>query len=393
MHSTSTRPHVHTSIRRSAPWALLLLVGAVLAYLYGEIDWAGRFAGVDLRHYRLMAQAAPGLSADRPQPFAFRIGGPWLAGLLPLRDPAAFLALAVVASLGLLAAFYGYLRRVEGVAAGAAAVAGAVFALNPYLWGFNVFNPFQVGDTVGLLALVGAFWALERRHWGWLAVALALGALFRETALLALPAVAVRVLQRDRRDAGPAALAVLPAVGVFVALRLLVPHEGGLGLGEALVEYLTKVGRPTVWFRLLVGAFAPLSLFPLVFWPTARAFFRARLHYLVYGLAVLASCFFGGDNERLMQPAFLPFYAFVAVVVERHLGGRRWALALVLLCAWAASLHHLQARFPLPDQGVRLALLLGALAVATGVAVAVRMREGSEDTKIGRREEERRGRA
>ncbi len=353
--------------------AVVLAAVAALALLYGRIDYGGAFAGVDLRHYRAMAEAAPALDLARPQPFVYRVGGPWLAGVTPLADPHAFGLWALAASLALAAFFYGFVRRVEGVGPWAAALAVVLFALNPYWFGFTLFNPFQLGDLLGLLALLAAFGALAVRRWGLVALSIALGALCRESALLAVPAVLVAAAEGSmwRRELPRAVAAVAPAVAVFVGLRIEIEPAGD-ELLAALAIYGPKALDPETWFRLLVSSAAPLSFFPLVFWRATAAFFRERLHLLVYLGATVASCFFGHDQERLMAPAFVVLYAFVAVVLEQHFRRRPLAVGAVMAAGVVASLHHLTARYPLPSREVRVALVLAALALATAAALAVR---------------------
>jgi hypothetical protein len=296
--------------------------------------------------------------------------------VLPWSDPTSFRILAGIGSLALVALLYAYIRRVEGVGSWAAFVSSLFLALNPYLFGFNVFNYFQLGDLFALIALIGVFWALRAGRWVVLAILMAVGALCRESVLLAVPAVAVWVVQHGKAqtDGPKAAMAVLPAFVVFVMLRFAL-EGGGPGLLEAFLDEGRKAAVPATWFRILVGAFAPMSLLPLVFWSTTRTFLKERQYLAVYFVAVVASCFFGHDQERLMQPALIVFYPLLAVILHEHLSERASAIGLLLVCAWAASLHHISARYPLPSQDARIAIVLIALIVATAVAAVVRLRD------------------
>ncbi len=360
---------------RTAWGAATLAVVALALYLYGGIDYLGEYAGADLRHYRAMAEAAPGLADDRPRPFAYRIGAPWLAGVTPLPDPLAFRLWTVLASLTLAGALYAYLLRL--VRPRTAALTTVLFALNPYLFGFNAFDYFQLGDVLAHLVVLGSFWLLEERRWAALALVLGLGVCVREAAVLVVPVAFVWAAQQGalRRD-GPAlaGIAVL-AVGAFVGLRLVVEARGGYGLVEALLEEGRKASRPATWFRLLVNAWAPLSLLPLVFLGTARDFLRERLHLVALFGCVLVSAFFGHDQERLMQPAFAAVYPLMAVLIDRHLR-TLWVEGVLLGAGVLTSLHHVTARFPLPDRTTTAALHLAALALVTLAALAVRMGEG-----------------
>ena len=69
------------------PYFGILIVGAIALFLFGSIEYnAFRFSNFDLKHYRAMADVAPFLNTDIPQPFVYRILGPWLAGLFPTRE-------------------------------------------------------------------------------------------------------------------------------------------------------------------------------------------------------------------------------------------------------------------------------------------------------------------
>lgn len=86
----------------SSPHARLLAVvcftALILALLYGEIPFEREpYTQWDLVHYKAMAEAVPKLATDVPQPFCFRVLGPYLVGLLPLS--VGFYVLSIVTSL------------------------------------------------------------------------------------------------------------------------------------------------------------------------------------------------------------------------------------------------------------------------------------------------------
>ena len=341
-----------------------------MVWLYGTIDYLGEFAHVDLRHYRAMAQAAPGLS-DTPSPFAYRWLGPYAVGLLPVPDPLGFRLLTTSALVLLPVAFFGFLRRL-GLGASVAAFTAALLPFNPYVFGFPAFNPFQIGDALALVLIVLAFSALVDRRWLLYALALAVGVLAREPVLLVLPAGFVFLWERGtlRSDGLRCLVASLPALVVFLLLRVLLPADGP-GLLVLLVDHAVKASDPVTWYRLLVNAWAPLSFIPLVFFRTTRVFVRRHLYLVAFAVLVLASALFGGDQERLVAPAFITVYALVGYVLQRHMWTRLARIVLVL-AAVVTSLHHLTARFPLPSRTWTVVLSLAALAAVTAVALAVR---------------------
>lgn len=348
----------------------LLALALVMAWFYGTIDYLGLFADVDLKHYRAMAQAAPGL-ADVPRPFAHRLLGPYLVGLLPVPDAVGFRLLTTAGLIALTLLLYRFLVRL-GLTPSTAFFTSALLPFNPYVFGFPAFNPFQLGDVAVMALVVLAFLALLDRRWGLYALALALGAATREPALLAIPAAAVFLWERGtlRADVGRWLLASLPAIAVFFALRLAIPADGP-GFVFLLLDHVGKAAAPQTWYRLLVNAWAPLSLLPLVFFRTTRVFVRRHLFLVAFAALVLLSALFGGDQERLVAPAFIAVYALVGTLIERD-RWPGWARGVLIAAAALTSLHHLTARFPLPDRMWTIALSLLALAVATAVGLWVR---------------------
>ncbi len=348
----------------------LAVLSLVMAWLYGEIDYLGAFAGVDLRHYRALAHGA----ADVPRPFAHRLLGPSLVGLLPVPDPAGFRLLTTATLVALTLGLYGFGQRL-GLAPRGAALAAALVPFNPYVFGFPAFNAFQLNDALGMAFALAAFGALAKRHWVWYAVALALGAATREVALLVIPAALVFLWERDalRSDGIRWIAASSPAVLVFVGLRLLVPADGP-GFLLLLSDHVAKALDPVTWYRLLVNAWAPLGLLPLVFWRTTVDVARRHLFLVAFAGLVLGSALFGGDQERLVAPACVAVYPLVGRILE----DARWtrpALAVLFACAFVTSLHHLTARFPLPERTWTIALSLLALVVATAAGWAAKSRQ------------------
>lgn len=350
---------------------LLLLVTAGMIFLYGQIAYDRQpYASWDLYHYRQISAAAPAITAAVQPPFAFRLLGPYLAGLLPLPDVTAFYLLTIATALALVALTYGFLLA-WSLTPPVALLATLLFVFNKHLFGFNVWDFFALNDLLTLSALVGLLWTLQRQRWPLFALILALAAASRETVLIMLPVtLAFLVERRLLASHGRAAfLALLPGLAVFLALRLFVGHTGGLDLPAQLARAAPKLLLLETWLRLLGNAFLPLSLLPLIFWRSTLAFFRGQRYLLLYLALVLISAFFGVDNERLMAPAFIVFYLLIAVLIETHLVapvGLRWLLAGA---GFAASFQHLIGRFPLPSPWLTYALSLGATLCVTLAAL------------------------
>ena len=366
----------------SRPLVLALLVTALFVWLYGFIDTV-EHALSGMFYYIPMAEAAPGLDLAQPQPYVFRVLGPWLAGVLPVPVEAAFYGLAVAGSLALCALLYAACRAL-GVSDGASALTVALLAANPYLFGFNVYNAFHLGDLLTQLGLGAALLLLWRRRFAWMGLVLAITVLSREPAVLMGPVAFVFLWERGRlrEDGARLALALVPLAVLFVVPRLAFPAEGGMGLAEQLAEESQKALRPETWARLLVNAWVPVVAL-LAVWPReSAAWARRHLHLVALFALVLASAFFGTDQERLMQPAIWAVYPAVAAALDRHWRGRPLALTALGLSAVLTSLHHLSARFPLPDR--RLTAVLAAVALGLAIAAALGVRRAERRGGSGR---------
>ena len=356
--------------------ALALVAAAVFAWLYGFIDVVAH-AGSGMKYYVPMAEAAPGLDLTIAQPYVYRWLGPWLAGVLPLPVHDAFYALGFAAALALAGLAYVVFRAV-GASDRAAAVTVVLLAANPYLFGFNVYNPFHLDDTLTQIGLGVALLLLWRRRYVWLGAVLAVTVLTREPAILMVPVVGAFLWERGRlrADGARAALALVPLVVLFAAPRLLMPDTGagGMLLADQLAVESRKALRPETWARLLVNAWVPVVALPLVWAGESAVWARRHLHLVVLFVLVVASAFFGSDQERLVQPAIWAVYPLVAILIDRHWLGRPAALAVLGAAAVLASLHHLSARFPLPSRRLTMALAAAALVLALAASLWVRSR-------------------
>ena len=82
-----------------------------------------------------------------------------------------------------------------------------------------------------------------------------------------------------------------------------------------------------------------------------------------------------------MQPAIWAVYPAVAAVLDARWRRQPVAVGALLVAGALASLHHITARFPLPDRRLTAALAAIALALALGAALAVRLRERQGSSK------------
>jgi len=354
--------------------ALVLAVAALFVWLYGALDPVA-YAETGVMYYGPMAEVAPGLDLGQAQPYVFRWLGPWLAGVLPLPVPLAFYAWAALGSLAL-AALMVVVCRADGRTPRVAALTALLLVMNPYLFGFNVFNMYQLDDLLAQLGLGVALVLLWRRRFWAMGAVLALTVFAREAAVLMVPVAAVWWWETGRRrpDGVRLALALVPVVVLFVLPRVLLDPPG-LTLADAFHDASAAALAPGTWARLLVNAWVPVVAL-LAVWPgDTLAWARTHLHLVVLFALTAVSTFFGGDLERLMQPAIWTVYLAVAFVLDRRWHRQPVAVAVLLAAGALSSLHHITARFPLPDRRLTAVKAAVALALALGAALYVRWRE------------------
>ncbi len=359
---------------------ILCAAAAVMIFLYGSIDYRIEpYSGMDLAYYRAMSDAAPRLAQDVPRPFAYRLLGPYIAGLLPLADQHAFRLLTVLVSMMLPVVLYLFLLEF-GIARRAALFASILLLFNKHLFGMGVWNFFQLKDTISLLVIAGSLLAMLRGRWLLLCCLLLVGTLSGETALVMAPTLLVYLHERRIPSRGRAAAlaSLLPAIAAFVLIRRLVPATGGEDLAGAFLHYAPKLRFPGVWVGLLLNPFVPLTFLPLLYYRDALRFLGRNRYMAVYLLFVFAGALFGSNNERLMAPASIVFYAFIARTAERRWSEEPKILTLVAVCCLASSFHHVLGVYPLPARSVtRTVAILTTLLVTGASYLFSRSQEGS----------------
>lgn len=351
------------------------IVTCLMIYAYGGIEYDQHpYAGWDLAAYRAMAAAAPQLNPYVSSPFAYRLLGPYVVGLLPLPDPAAFYITTVVASLGLNILLYAFLCAM-GLDAGVSTITALLFSFNKHLFGFTVWDYFQINDVLALVFIIGMLWMMINDRWALFGSILLLGAATREITLVMIPVALVHQLEKGRLSSQIKTIiaASTPPLVVFVLLRLLIDAPGQ-NLTQALHTYAAKLLSVETWFRLLVNPFIPLTLLPLIYLPRTVDFFHGKKYLLVFLTLVLFSTLFGINNERLLAPAFVVFYWLVGAILEKEIVQRRKALLLLIVVgALASSLHHEYSRFSFVTKNLSVILSLGSFAIITAAVFISRI--------------------
>lgn len=155
-----------------------------------------------MHHYEQIARAAPGLPlAGMSFHHAQRMAPHYAVGVI---SSTSGLSLELVyraasAFLGLLALFFlSHALKTLGVGDEAWRICIAVFLLNPYLFRYYTVVPGMIQDQLFIAAATGLVWALASGSLAGAAVAIAVAALGRQTALMILPATAVWMFAGER---------------------------------------------------------------------------------------------------------------------------------------------------------------------------------------------------
>lgn len=361
----------------------LLLLTVMMIVLYGRVDpTIAPFSHSDLASYREMAAASPALSSNVIQPFAYRLLGPYLVGLLPATDVVGFYAFSVVSSFCLVVIFYLFLRR-TGLSPAVSATSVALLLFNKFWFGFTIWNYFQINDMLSLVFLVILFWAVLDEHWTVFGLCLLMGAVTRECNMLMLPVAFVYLIEKGKLSASWHKLLAASAPGVlaFLSLRLFVPVSGGEGLASAFLQHSAKIFTTDAAARLLIVSSMPVSFIPLIYYKETIRFFKERKYMLVFAALVFLSAMFGSNNERLVAPVFVVFYLLLGNIIQ-ELSHRRYIVPLVIICGFLSSLHHVYSGFPLPSIQWTYALTIGSTLFLTISVVVLRLRES--DWKTGK---------
>ena len=363
---------------------VLAAVTAALIFLYGEIDYTkDAFTKWDSIIYRGMASAAPRLDPLAPRPFAFRLLGPYLVGLVPGSTDAAFLVANRILSAILIFLMYAFLRRF-GLRPEAACVATILYACNKHFFGFTSWNYFHINDVLTNVFLIILFWSMYESRWLLFAAVFCLAIATRETALAMIPTGTLFLFETKtvRRDGGRLIAALIPGMACFAALHLAIHPVSGQTLAEAFSVHWTKLTSLERMYHIMINPFVPLTLVPLVFLKRTIAFFRGRAYLLIYVLIIASAPFVGANNERLLNPASIVFYPLVGFIIQERVWPHKGLLSLVLAGGLLSHMHWLVARYPLPSRNAT-AVLSGGSLIAITLALAlhalfVKSTEGSD---------------
>ena len=319
---------------------VVLLTLAVIVALSARII-PEHFPGMDLHKYRAIADVSPDIANDIPRPFAFRLLGPYIVGLLPLETSTGFYVFTVLLSFALLVVVYLFLTALT-VKRRVSLYVTVLYAFNYFLFSYNIWNYFQIADLLALLCEIVLLWAMLNHRWGVFAAVLFAGVACRETPLIMVPVALVYIVERRMMTSEGIKLlmAALPAVAMFILIRMFIPYEGGMALWESAQVHIGKFLVPATWFKLLIRSFTPLTFLAIVFFTDFVDYLRRRKYLVCLFVLVLLSTMFGTDNERLMAPAFVIFYLPLAFSLQKHLKSD-WAYVFLLIVTFGVGYYYM----------------------------------------------------
>jgi hypothetical protein len=164
----------------------------------------------------------------------------------------------------------------------------------------------------------------------------------REIAILIIPVSFIYLLEtaKLKREWKEWICCLIPGALCFLVIRACVPYEGGAGLLKALSMHGYKLFSPGRLYALCINAYAPLAIVPLVFYRDTWEFCRDRPHAVVFLLVVFFSSLFGSNDERLLAPASVIVFSYLATVPGKRCIGREWILVLLVLLVFPTSFDY-----------------------------------------------------
>jgi hypothetical protein len=340
---------------------------------YGRIDIsASPFSDVpDIVNYRQMAMASPGLDETVSRNFGYRILMPYIAGLMPFDVDMSFYILTILMSLAIPFIFFRFLK-VYGLKEENAFYLTLLFLAGRYVFGYPAWNYYDVNDLLTHILILLFFISLKKDKFFSMGLILAVGVVNRETILFIVPPALFyyAVIHKDRKKSLKFVSSFMPAVLILILIRSLIITESadtpGIihSLGKLRFDDTNKIFNPATYYRL-VNTFIPLTFIPLVFFKTARSFFRKNPHFLIFVIIYFASCFLAGDTERLIVPMFPVFFLLIGIIFEKYGFYELKARIIVLFACLVSIPHHQYFRFRLPGRDWKVVISLITLLFVT----------------------------
>lgn len=355
----------------------MVCASALMVLFFGTIDYTtGAQKTWDLRYYKLMADASPGVNWTILEPTVYRILGPWLAGLISHGD-LGFRILGSLGSMFLGLSLFLFLTRLS-IQPFFSCIGTVCFLCNKWFFGFQTWNCFQINDLLSLICIIYLFWTLFDKKWLLFAVLFLLGNMARETVLVAVPALfTFMIIKRyPKIEILKCLAALIPGLTFFLLVRIFTVPVHGRGFDyywDAYSYYFLQIFLPVQLYHYFINSVLPLFFIPFIFFGTTRTILKENLYMVVYFITVFFCAFFGGDTERLVAPWFLFYYYIIARIFQDNFSGHTRYLYLLLLICLVASFHHTIGVFRLPSFQAMVVLSVTTLVVAAIIALRVKI--------------------
>ncbi len=354
-----------------------------MIFYYGQIDISVEpFNEIpDIIHYRMMAEASPGLSTEVSRNFGYRILSPWIVGMLPMNVDLGFYLMTMIIAI-MIPLFLFKFFKLFGLKENTAFFVTILFMLNKYTYGFAIWDFYDINDLMTHLLILLFFIALKKENFFYISAILIIGVLNRETILFAVPAGLMYYWFKEKSPKKTYKLiaATIPAVLILTALRTFVVTEsssgGGLAqsFGKLHFDDTNKIFKPATYYRIIINTFLPLAFVPVVFLREKIKFFKEHSYFFVFVVIYFLSCFIAGDNERLFAPVFPVFYLLIGYVLQKKkLLTSRNKFILLGLTALALP-HHMYSRFPVPNKTITIIFSFASLLFITVYSIYIAIR-------------------
>jgi hypothetical protein len=208
--------------------------------------------------------------------------------------------------------------------------------------------------------------SIWRNQWIVFSVILVLGAITKEISMLMIPVAFIYLLEKNELSTKwkKLVVAIIPALIIFILIRVLIPTTGGNSIFEAFFIFSQKVWSPESIIRKLVNSYLPFYFIPFIFFKHTLQFFRTKKYMLLYICLVFFSTYFGSNNERLMSPSFIVFYMLIGTILQ-ELNPRKTFLLFLMIIGFLSSFHHVFAKYPLQNINWTYFFTLGTTLVIT----------------------------
>ena len=360
---------------------MLVLTTLLIMAFFGQIPSTADFSTLpDQSWYLHTAETAPQLDPNSRQPFAFRLLGPYIIGLRPVAEPLGFRISTIVLGFCFVLLSYYFFRYLR-LSPSTALVLVIFMALNRYIFGWTFWGFFFVNDFLMMILIMVMFLAMWQSRWLVFSVALVLGALTREPTMVMVPVALFYAW--EKKELGikwrKVLLACTPGLITILLIRLFVPTGEGAPLTEALATYSSKLVEPRSLFRLFVNTFLPFTLVPLIYFRTTLEFFKSRKYLLAFIFFVFCTTLFGSNQERLMIPTGIIFFALLGTILE-NVSPKRAVFFVLIAAGCVSSIHYNFGNWRVPDAGWTRALTLGSSLVVGLFMLFIRWKSGTPPT-------------